>query len=169
MAELAEWLEKFSSESRAIRLRAASHLVERDDTPLDVLLDIVEDDGELKGLGAKTQRALLARGDVEVSVWLALLSSPKSFAREVGCRGLAGSGHPACPPQLVELFDDPNPPVQRVAVYAAGSLGDPSVIATLRSRLDANSARSDVNIEMALRNALRALGVDPGEATWHKD
>jgi HEAT repeats len=158
--QLTKWIGLYRSENRQVRARAASALVERSDTPLAVLLDIL-DTLSHEGRGASVEKVLLERSDSElVDAMIARLDSSDAFVREVACRCLGGSGNRSATPHLVRMIDDPHMMVRRAAGFALAELKDPSSIPELLRQFAAHRD-DDSNVILALQCALQVLDVSP--------
>lgn len=149
------WIALLGSDNVEIRTRAARQLIGRDDTPLDVLVIILEELSD-RGLGAGVRRALLGRTDPDLADrMLDCLSSPNESTRVIACDVLGPLGDRRAVGPIIELVDDPSWRVGRAAITALGQLGDASAAPVLRRRfLDVGT---DVNLELALHGALTAL------------
>ena len=157
-SRLKKWLTLYRSADLDIKIRAASALIGRTDTPLNTLLDIL-DKLSRHGLGAATERALLKCQDLELlNAMIARLDSPDQFIREVACNVLGQSSNSAATPHLLRMIDDPHTMVRRAAGLALASLKDSSAIPELMRQFAARQ-NDDTNVVGALRKALKALGV----------
>ncbi|MCR9201756.1 MAG: HEAT repeat domain-containing protein [Planctomycetaceae bacterium] len=155
MTDPMKWQRLFRSANREIRLRAARALVERDDTPAPILLEIL-DYYSHDGLGALAERALLRRPAADLhDAAVERLSSSDDFVRQVACRLLGESDRRATLP-LLGMFDDPHVLVRRAAGWALAALGDTSALGPLR-RLQEIRAGEDINVRMAIEGAIQRL------------
>ena len=85
---VAKWIAFFTSRSPTVRLRAAHCANPPRDTPLTILLEIL-DKHSLDGLGAATEKALLKRDEPEMfNAMISRLVAGESFIREVACNVL---------------------------------------------------------------------------------
>lgn len=159
MPDTTKWQHLFRSETREIRVRAAAALLKREDTPLDVLLEIL-DHYSSDGLGANAERVLLSRNGIELfAPMIQRLTSPDSFIREVACNVLGKSKNWNATQQLLAMLDDPHTMVRRAAGFGLASLGDPIALKTLRRELHARQ-NDDVNVRWAIETAIQKLDPD---------
>ena len=159
MPDTTKWLRLFRSDTREIRVRAATALLKRDDTPLDILLEIL-DDYSHDGLGANAERFLLKRNGIELfAPMIQRLTSPDDFIRQVACNVLGKSENWNATRHLLVMLDDPHIMVRRAAGFGLASLGDPSALETLRHQLGARQ-NDDVNVRWAIETAIQKLDPD---------
>lgn len=137
--------------------RAAAALIRRsDETPLNILLDIL-DNLYNKGFGGLVERSLQNRSDPELAQeMIARLSSPDDYIREVACTVLGHSGNLAATGHLLRMIDDPHPRVRRAAVFAVGTLKDYDAIPALERQLSKRE-NDAINVVIALEWTLRDL------------
>jgi HEAT repeat protein len=158
MPSIEEWMQKFASSKREVKLRAARALLHRaDECPLWLLIEILQNLSR-EGWGAQVERALLRRRDAElVPTMIGLLESSDPFVREAACNVLGRSANRAAAPRLLGMIDDPHLMVRRAAGFGLACLKDPSCLPELR-RLYERHRDDDANVVMALKSALRSLG-----------
>lgn len=159
--QLAKWLELYGSSNRTVKLRAAKALVAREDTPTEMLFEILvnlwNDD-----LGQPAVRALLRRADSGmVDRLLELLQSNASFVRQVASHILGVIGDPSATEQLLAAVDDPDRLVRHSAALALVSVGNRRALPRVRE-LYAAHRDDDINVVLALRTALKRLGESAG-------
>lgn len=152
----------YKSPNVDISLRAAGLLVQRADTPLPVLLDVL-DRFALAGLGAPTQKALLKRHDADlVAAMIARTTSPYDFTREVACTVLGKAKDRTATPYLLQALDDPAWGVRRAAAFAMLEMNDPASVPSLKQQwIKRRYAPADD--VWALRLVLQSLGVEFGD------
>ena len=156
MTSSKDWQRLFKSDDRAIRIRAAAAMLKRDDTPNEVLLEILDHYSQ-DGLGAATERALLNRnGNEFFQPMVDRLDSSDDFVREVACRMLGNSGNVNATPFLLAMLDDPHMMVRRAAGIGLGALRDPNALDQLKNKLE-SGRKDDVNVRWALERAIRDL------------
>ena len=127
------------------------------DVPLDLLIEIF-DTLSWEGLGAKAEKALLERRDVEVvSKMIARLGSTDHFVREAACTVLGHFGDKTATPYLLRMIDDPNMMVRRAAGFGLAFLKDPASLPELKEHYERHR-NDDANVVMALQCALQSLG-----------
>lgn len=161
MPTLEEWLRKYGSENRLIRIRSAVVLLDQPDTvPLNVLIDILVSLSH-EGLGAKVTRVLCQRKDEElVPEMIKLLGSEDPWLREAACEVLGNTGNTKGTEYLLRMFNDPHLMVRRAAGFALASLKDRSCLERVREKRELHE-KDDINVRMALDCALRELDDDP--------
>ncbi len=156
MPVIQTWLKYYLSDNPEIKLRSAQALLDRPDTPLDVLISILET-LSWEGLGAKAEKALLKRREQEiVPKMMALLESKDRFVREVACNVLGKFGDKAATSSLLRMIDDPEMMVRRAAGFALAFLKDQSALPTLKEQYERHQ-NDDSNVVMALQCALQSL------------
>jgi len=157
---LDKWLRLYRSHTAFIKVRAAYALVNCSNTPLPILLDILDNLSQ-RGLGAATEKALLKRRDAAiVGEMLARLNSTEPFLREVACRVLGHTKNPAATSHLLRMIDDSHVMVRRAAGFALGELEDSSARPELERQLTVHE-NDDPNVLFALQSALRSLSELP--------
>ena len=159
MNTVEQWLQLYTSEDPAIRVRAGQGLLNRgDEIPLPVLLNILDNLCD-QGLGAATEKVLKRRRDESlVQEMISRLSSPNHFIREVACEVLGSLGDPAATSHLLEMLNDPYLMVRRAAAFALGSLKDPASVSELKRQYLLQ--QGDLNMQLAIGSALNELGVE---------
>jgi len=159
MPDLTKWQQLFRSDSPEIRVRAANALLKRNDTPLEILLEIL-DDYSHNGLGAEAERVLIKRNAPDCfASMVKRLSASDTFVREVACNVLGKSANWNATQHLLAMLDDPHIMVRRAAGFALAFLGDPDALDTLKRQLDARQ-NDDSNVRMAIETAIRSLSPD---------
>lgn len=158
-ARLDKWLSLYQSRNPDVQIRAAKVLIGRADTPLPILLHIL-DKLSHQGLGAAAERALLhRRGSDLVNAMIARLNSSNEFIRQVACNVLGHSADTAATPHLLRMIDDPHVMVRRAAGFALAHLKDLTAVPGLKRQYAARRD-DDINVVWALQTALQSLGVD---------
>ncbi|TWT64920.1 HEAT repeat domain-containing protein [Crateriforma conspicua] len=156
MPDINKWLTLFESENRVIRLRAAKHLLDCDETPLSTLLEIL-DSYAYDGLGGKVMRVLATCSNPALAdAMLNRLSSTDDFIREAACTVLGQPGNTRATPHLLAMLDDPHLMVRRAAGLAIARVGDSSALQSLVSR-KSRHANDDINVKWAIDKAISAL------------
>ena len=159
MNTVQEWLQLYTSEDPAIRVRAGQGLLRRGDAiPLPVLLNILDNLCD-QGLAAATEKVLKRRRDEGLAQeMISRLSSPNHFIREVACEVLGFLGDPVATSHLLDVLSDPDLMVRRAAAFALGSLKDPASVSELKKQYLLQ--QNDLNMELAIGSALKELGVE---------
>ena len=156
MTDATKWQQLFRSANRDIRLRAASAMLERQDTPVPILLEILDRHSH-DGLGVHVERALLGRAAADLhDAMVERLSSPDDFVREVACTILGQSEDKRATRPLLGMLDDSHMMVRRAAGWALAALGDPSALVPLQ-RLQELRTSEDINVRMAIEAAIQKL------------
>ena len=159
MPDIKQWINLYQSNNHDIKVRAARSLIQHEDVPLWVLLDIL-DNLSHEGLGAPTEYALCSRSDTELfPEMIVRLNSTENFIREVACKVLGKIGDPKATPHLLRMIDDSHIRVRRAAGFALANLKDQSAITELKRKLAARQ-HDDPNVIRALQFALQSLGAD---------
>lgn len=161
MPTLEEWLRKYESENRLIRIRSAVVLLDQPDrVPLNVLIDILVS-LSYEGLGAKATRVLCQRKDEGlVPEMIKLLGSEDPWLREAACKILGNTGNKKGTEYLLRMFNDPHVMVRRAAGFALASLKDRSCLEQVRKLRELHD-KDDINVRIALDCVLQKLGDDP--------
>jgi HEAT repeat protein len=156
-ATVDKWQKLYESPNLDIRVRAATALIAQADTPLTLLLSILDQLWH-QGLVSSLEKAFLKRrGKDMVEAMLVRLNSPERYLREFDCTVLGNSQDFAATPRLLRMLDDPQLMVRRAAALAIGSLKDVSAIPVLQRELAARQS-DDSNVIFALKYALHELG-----------
>lgn len=165
MPTIDDLISMYSSENRAIRIRAAQMLLDRGaDIPLSLLVDILRKLSH-DGLGAQAEKVLLARKDPDLySEMMLLLNEPDSFVRQCAVAVLGRIGDRAATPRILEMMDDPSVEVRRVAVLALGRLKDPTSLEPLRRWCELHPEENDF-VMFPMRRTLKVLGDDAQRQT----
>lgn len=138
MSNTRDWKRLLRSNSLQIRRRAAAALIEHDDLPLEILLEIL-DLFPSDGFERKIERSLLKRDGTDLfESMVKRLTSTEIFIREVACKVLGRSCNLNAAMHLVPLLEDPNSRVRCAAGTGLILLANPNTIEALRRHLQAN-------------------------------
>ncbi len=105
-----------------------------EEVPLEVMLEVLDEFHD-RGLGAKTERALLGFDHPRlVPAMIVRLSAHSAFVRRLACTVLGRYGNSCATRHLLDALEDPVAMVRRAAGFALAALKDPGSEVALRER-----------------------------------